>query len=106
MKLKGGRRPSILALHLLISELPIAVVVLYPYFEKVMVPDMNEVLDALLLRISSPQTRRAGDAFFQRIPWTYHSRTGQIISTRLTPNRPRGMTGEKAPLKLNKKCPC
>lgn len=30
----------------------------------VTVPDMNDEFDALLARISSPETRRAGDALF------------------------------------------
>ncbi|WP_151055886.1 hypothetical protein [Cellvibrio sp. KY-YJ-3] len=31
-------------------------------------PDINDEFDALLVRISSPKTRRAGDAFFSADP--------------------------------------
>lgn len=39
------------------------------YLEKVViVSDLKDELDALLVRISSPNTRKAGDAFFSADP--------------------------------------
>lgn len=41
----------------------------FPYLEKVVtVSDLKDELDALLVRISSPKTRKAGDAFFSAEP--------------------------------------
>lgn len=41
----------------------------FPYLEKVVtVPNMKDEFDSLLVRISSPKTRKAGDAFFSADP--------------------------------------
>lgn len=46
-----------------------AIIESFSYLKKVVtVSDMKDEFDALLVRISSPQTRKAGDAFFSADP--------------------------------------